>query len=145
MIMRRPIGKVEPRRGVAAAELAIVLPFLMLMFGVAIDFCRVFYTSQTVQNCAYAGALYASSTVSPRPDVSAPSQAAQDAALAEGVSLNPPLSAANISTSISNGMATTTVTYNFSFIMPLMGNSITITRSVKMQVLPQGPYWGNGQ
>jgi Flp pilus assembly protein TadG len=145
MIMRSSVGKNETRRGVAAAELAIVLPFLMLMFGVAIDFCRVFYTSQTVQNCAYAGALYASSTVSPRPDVSTPSQAAQDAALAEGVSLNPALSAANISTTIANGMATTTVTYNFSFIMPLMGNSSTITRSVTMQVVPQGPYWGNGQ
>ncbi len=143
--MRKPVGKNEARRGVAAAELAIVLPFLILMFGVAIDFCRVFHTSQTVQNCAYAGALYSSSTVSPRPDVSTPSQAAQDAALAEGVSLNPALSAANISTTIANGMATTTVTYNFSFIMPLMGNSITITRSVTMQVVPQGPYWGNGQ
>jgi Flp pilus assembly protein TadG len=143
--MRKPVGRTEARRGVAAAELAIVLPFLMLMFGVAIDFCRVFYASQTVQNCAYAGALYASSTVSPRPALSTPSQAAQDAALAEGVSLNPALSSANISTTINNGMATTTVTYNFSFIMPLMGNSITITRSVTMQVVPQGPYWGNGQ
>ena len=143
--MRIPISKNRIRRGVAAAELAILLPFLVLMFGVAVDFCRVFYASQTVQNCAYAGALYASRTVSPRPDTSTPTQAAQDAALAEGVSLNPALSAANVSTTLSNGMATTTVTYKFSFIMPLMGNSITITRSVTMQVLPQGPYWGNGQ
>ena len=128
--MRMPIGKNRIRRGVAAAELAILLPFLVLMFGVAVDFCRVFYASQTVQNCAYAGALYASRAVSPRPDTSTSSQAAQDAALAEGVSLNPALSAANISTTLSNGMATTTVTYNFPFIIPLMGNSITITRSV---------------
>src|SRR5260370_10090883 len=126
MIRRNPVGNNETRRGVAAAELAIVLPFLILMFGVAIDFCRVFYASQTVQNCAYAGALYSSSTVSPRPGVSTPSQAAQDAALAEGVSLNPALSVANISTTITNCMATTTLPYNFSFIIPLLGNSIPI-------------------
>ena len=77
--MRIPIGKNRIRRGVAAAELAILLPFLVLMFGVAVDFCRVFYASQTVQNCAYAGALYASRTVSPRPDTSTATQAAQDA------------------------------------------------------------------
>ena len=38
------------RPGVAATELAIWLPFLVLMFAVAVDFCRIYFTTQTVQN-----------------------------------------------------------------------------------------------
>jgi Flp pilus assembly protein TadG len=53
--------RVHPRRGaIAAVELALVLPFLMFMFVVAVDFCRVFYFSQVVTTCARNGALYAS-------------------------------------------------------------------------------------
>jgi Flp pilus assembly protein TadG len=49
-----------PRRAVAAVELALVLPFLMFMFLVAVDFCRVFYFSQVVTTCARNAALYVS-------------------------------------------------------------------------------------
>jgi Flp pilus assembly protein TadG len=139
--MRKPAGKSRIRRGVAAAEMAIVLPFMLLLFAVALDYCRVFYAAQTIQNCAYSAALYASSTASARPDVSSPAAAAQDAALAEAVSLNPPLLAGNVTTSIANGMATVTVTYNFPLLTPFMGKSITITRTATMGVVPPGPYW----
>ena len=47
------------RRGVAAVELAIVLPFLCFLLIVAIDYARIFYFSLTVANCARNGALYA--------------------------------------------------------------------------------------
>src|SRR5437764_14318987 len=50
------------RRGALAAELAILLPFVSIMFLIALDFCRLFYCSQTVQNCAECAALYASGT-----------------------------------------------------------------------------------
>ena len=132
------------RRAVAAAELAIWLPFLLLTFTVALDFCRVYYATQTIENCAYAGAMYASGTASPRPDVSTASAAAQDAALAEAVSLNPALPSGNITTSIANGMATVTVTYEFPFLTPFMGKSVIITRTATMATAPQGPFWGNG-
>ena len=131
------------RRGVAAAELAILLPFIVLLFGVAVDFCRVFYASQTIQNSAYAGSLYASAVVSSRPDVATAGAAAQDAALAEAVSLNPALPSGNITTTLANGMATVTVTYDFPLLIPFMGSkSITITRTVTMATVPQGPFWG---
>ena|SRR5438105_3186807 len=139
--MRSLTGKNRRRNGIAAAELAILLPFLLFLFCVVLDFCRVFYASQTIQNCAYSGALYASGTVYWRPDVASPSAAAQDAALAEAVSLNPPLLPGNVTTTIDTGMATTTVTYNFPLLTPFMGNSITITRTVTMAVVPQGPFW----
>lgn len=47
-----------PRRpGAAVAELAVLLPFLVLLFFVAVDYCRIFYFTLTVENCARNGAL----------------------------------------------------------------------------------------
>src|SRR5437899_12006503 len=83
------------RPGAAATELAILLPFLALMFVVAVDFCRVFFQAQTVQGCARAGALYASGAVPGDPSLSA-ADAAVQAAVAEGTSLNPPVAAADV-------------------------------------------------
>ena len=109
--------------------MAILLPFLALLFGAALDFCRVFYTSQTLENCAQSAAFYASGAASMRTDLASPAAAAQDAALAEAVSLNPPLQPANITTTLANGMATVTITYDFPLLMPFLGKSITITRT----------------
>lgn len=125
------------RRGAAAAELAILLPFLALLFGVTLDFCRIFHTSQAIQNCAYAGALYASETADSRPEFTQPEEAARDAAVAEGASLKPPLQPQNVTATFANGMTTVTVVYDFALITPFMGkSSITITRSVTMAVAP---------
>src|SRR5262245_64291139 len=46
------------RGGAAAVELALLLPLLAFLFVVAVDFCRLFYYSLTVNNCARNGALY---------------------------------------------------------------------------------------
>ncbi len=48
------------RRGVAVVELAVLLPLLVFLFVVTVDFARVYYFSLTLQNCARAGAMYAS-------------------------------------------------------------------------------------
>ena len=48
------------RRGAAAVELAFLLPFLCFLFVAAVDYARVFYFAETVQNCARNGAYYAS-------------------------------------------------------------------------------------
>jgi Flp pilus assembly protein TadG len=48
------------RRGAAAVELAVLLPFLCFLFVAAVDYARVFYFAVTVQNCARNGAYYAS-------------------------------------------------------------------------------------
>jgi Flp pilus assembly protein TadG len=127
------------RRGAAAAEMAILLPFVAFLFAVAVDFCRVYYASQTIQNCAYAAALYASGAARSDPDLSTPSAAASDAALAEAVSLNPPLLPANVAATVSSTAATVTVSYNFAFLTPFFGQSVTITRTVTMPVVPQSP------
>lgn len=48
------------RRGGAAVELALLLPFLCFMFIASVDFSRLFYYGVTLENSARNGAYYAS-------------------------------------------------------------------------------------
>ena len=68
-----------PRSGAAAVELAILLPLLVFLFVVAVDFSRVFYYTLTITNCARNGAIYASDPVAA---AESPYGSVQDAALA---------------------------------------------------------------
>src|SRR5205085_569737 len=57
---RRRSGDLLPhpcgtRGGVAAVELALVLPVLMFLFLVAVDYSRLFHYAQMVSNCARNG------------------------------------------------------------------------------------------
>jgi Flp pilus assembly protein TadG len=126
------------RRGAAIVEMAILLPFLSLMFLVAADFCRVFYTSQTVQGCARTAALYASGAAMP-PDGSDAQTAATAAAVADGSVLDPPLAANNVAVSISNSAATATITYDFQPLVhyPGLPGKLTIVRTAQMNLFPQ--------
>jgi Flp pilus assembly protein TadG len=130
-----------PRRsGAAAAELALVLPFLALMFAVALDYCRMFYMTQTVQNSAWVGAMYASGT-STNPNAASPTEAAQQAAVAEAASLNPRLDPNNVSVSYQGTVVVVTVQYQYQALTPLMGDggTVTITRKVTLAIAPTGP------
>jgi Flp pilus assembly protein TadG len=130
----------RPRKGAVAAEAAILLPFIALMFVVAVDFCRVFYATQTVQSCADVAALYASGTAMSDPSVS-PTAAAQQAVVAEGASLSPPLTRDAVTISVQNGLVTATVTYQFQTLTgyPGLPGNVTITRTVQMRLAPTGP------
>jgi Flp pilus assembly protein TadG len=125
------------RPAAAAAEFAVLLPFLAFVFVLGVDLCRVFYVTQIVQNCAYAGALYASQTAS---SSSSPQTAAQQAAVAEGTSLNPALTASQVTYTPpdSNNNIKVTVNYTFNTLTnyPGIQNSWAITRSVTMTVAP---------
>src|SRR5437764_8181881 len=70
------------RVGAAAVELAVLLPFLSLLFVGVLDFCRILYYAQTLQNAARCGALYAGGAVPAAPGTSSQAAAVQ-AALAE--------------------------------------------------------------
>jgi Flp pilus assembly protein TadG len=48
------------RRAVASVELAILLPFLFFLFVIAVDYGRVFYFANTLENCSRNGAYYVS-------------------------------------------------------------------------------------
>src|SRR5438270_11392137 len=78
----------ERRRAAAIVELALLLPFLALLFAAAADFGRVFYYYVTVTNCARSGALYASIDATHAAD----STGIQSAAQAEAPELSSTLS-----------------------------------------------------
>ena len=105
------------RHGAAAVEMAVLLPFLSLMFIGVLDFCRIFYYAQTLQNAARCGALYASGTVAAPPGTSSQDAAVQ-AALAEAVSLDPPLRAQDVAVTASGTNVTVSVTYQWQAVTP---------------------------
>lgn len=76
----------ENRRGAAVIELAFLLPLLLFLFVIAVDFSSVFYFSLTLQNCARAGAVYASD---PYVADESPFTSTEDAALADATNLSP--------------------------------------------------------
>ncbi len=60
---RRLAWRKRAMAGHGVVELAISLPFLLLMLAGAGDFGRIFYASTSVTSAAGAGALYASHTI----------------------------------------------------------------------------------
>ena len=129
------------RQGAAAVELAIVLPFVALMFVAAVDFCRVYYAAQTVENCARSGALYASGAARRNTSTTTPEDAAKQAAVAEGASLDPPLQTQDVDVTIDSTTATVTVTYRFSMFTsyPGLPGVSVVRRSVTMALAPKAP------
>jgi Flp pilus assembly protein TadG len=118
--------------------MAIVLPFVALLFTVAVDFCRVFHCTQTVQGCAQTAALYASGTALPPPNTSA-EDAARQAASADGAVLEPPLKADDVAITGDGTTVTVTVTYQFSTFLPYPGlpQPLTVVRTAQLPVAPK--------
>ena len=106
----------------AAVELAIVLPFLALVFSAAIDFARIFAATQVLDTAATAAALNASGAAWVPATLETKTQAAQAAAVTEGAMLSPALTASQVAVAYSGGSATVTVTYDF----PLLTSALTL-------------------
>jgi hypothetical protein len=65
-----PRSPARKRNGAAAAEMALLLPFLAFLFCVTVDFCRSFQAAQILDSAARSAALYysgAASTGGPPP------------------------------------------------------------------------------
>jgi hypothetical protein len=147
--MRSAAGRqVQGRgRGIAATELAVLLPFLSAIFVLAIDYARVFYATVVVANCARNGAVYASNIANyPGWEGQATTYASiQQAALADAGGLSPAITASNVAVTSSsqdgNSLITVTVTYTFTTVtnFPLLPSSITIQRSIQTRVAPAAP------
>lgn len=127
------------RGGAAAIELAVLLPFLALMFAAVLDFGRVFHALQTLEDCALAGAHYASGNAW-LPASTDRASAAKTAACNTGVSLSPALAVENVAVTSDDSArtVTVTVTYDFALLTPIVGptRSVTLTRAVTMNVAP---------
>jgi Flp pilus assembly protein TadG len=128
----------ERRRGAAAAEMALLLPFLAFLFCVAVDYCRSFQAAQIIDSAARSAALYASGAAAVDPSTSA-ADAATQAAVTEGAALNPPLQSSGVAVSTGGGVATVTVTYSFELFTSYTGvaDALTIQRTVTMPLAPQ--------
>ena len=117
-----------------------MLPMLTVVFLVTVDFCRAYYYTQVIESAAYQGAIYASGTAQPSRCTSA-TDAAVQAAVREGATLQPVLTADNVNVSVNNGVATVTVTYQFNTLFCIAGvnSTSTIVRTVNMNVAPAPP------
>ena len=137
MRLRPAVDRSEGRSGAAAAEMAIIIPFIMFLFVVVLDYCRVYNAAQVVNNAARSGALYASGTA-PAPNGITPLQAAQQAAVAEGGSLNPPLQPSDVTLTTSAGSVTVAVTHQFHTASPYLGlpRQIDVSAAVTMPISP---------
>jgi Flp pilus assembly protein TadG len=136
MILRKLCPK---RHGVAALELAVLLPFLAFLFVLAVDWSRLFYYSLTVENCARNGAMYLSdpynSTLSPYPDLTT-------AATADAPNITPQPTVSSAPGSDGNGpYVDCTVSYTFQTItnFPGVPSSNPIVRTVRVYTAPQAP------
>lgn len=134
---------VARRPGVAAVELAFLLPFLLFLFVITVDFGRAFYFSMTVATCARNGALWQSD---PYARAESPYKTLKDAAMADASNLNDPTNQPKIvsttgTDSTGNEYVEVTVTYQFKSIsrFPLLPSSMNITRTAKMPVAPMNP------
>lgn len=146
------------RRGTATVELAVLLPFLMMLFLFAFDFARVFYYTITIENCVHNAALYGSQSFDNQNQQWVGNQqywqgpngqlVAQENVTADldGTNLTPALATSNVS--ITSGTDTdghpvniVTVTYTFSTIVSYPGipSPMTIVRTAQVRVAPAQP------
>ncbi len=137
MSRRTPIR--AKRSGAAALELAILLPLLIFLFIIGIDYARVFYSTVTITNCARNGAIYGSLD----PTHSVDTTGIQSAAIADAANLNP---APDVSSTVGVDSAgdtfvSVTVTGSFQTVtnFPGVPTTTTITRTVQMRVQPLLP------
>ena len=122
------------RRAAAVVELAIVLPFLLFLFFVTVDYSRVFYFSQIISNCARNGALYGSNLVTAQ----SPYTSIKEAALADATNLRPQpkVTSTRGTDADGNPYVRVTVAWDFHTIADFPGVPATVTlrRSSQMRV-----------
>lgn len=127
-------------RGVACVELAILLPLLLFLFVIAVDYGRVFYFSLTLENCARSGAFYGCDPVAA---VQSPYISLQQAALAEAPNLSPQptITSTNGSDASGNAYVEVTAVWQFRSVtnFPGVPGTTTLSRKVRMRVAPTTP------
>lgn len=126
------------RRGAAVVELALLLPLLMFIFVVGGDWCRIFYATHTLDDCARNGALAASGLAYQEHDLSDSERTARAVTqvLKDAANLNPPIEASNVSVVTAGNYVTVTVDYDFDTITSFLVSEWRLTRSSRMPVQP---------
>jgi Flp pilus assembly protein TadG len=128
------------RKGAATVELAVLMPLLVYLFMITVDYGRIFYFSLALTNCARAGAFYAGDPLASSQSCYA---SVQDAALAEATNLNPPpvVTQTNGSDAAGNPYADVTATWTFRTInnYPGVPNTTNLVRRVRTRIAPNAP------
>ena len=129
------------RRGVAAVEFAVLLPFLATVFLIGTDWCRIFYAATTLTDSARSGALAASGIAYLEYGLDDSERVARGKAEAvkDGSTLNPPLQQSHVTVTTQGNYVTVTVNYTYQTRTGMMGfgSNWPITRSVRMPIIPQ--------
>lgn len=145
----RAAGRRSRRRGLAAVELALVLPLLVFACMLAVDFARVLYAMVTLQNCARNGGLYEFYSTA---GISLPSNWTSLSAAVQADAGNLTVTVPSTyngnnnpySPQASSGnYVTVTVQCNFTLltlgsnsVFPSLANTMTLTQSVSMPMPP---------
>lgn len=121
-------------------ELAILLPLLVFLFIITVDFARVYYFSLTLQNCARAGALYASD---PAVADESPFASTQAAALSDATNLvpQPTITKVNGIDAAGRSYVEVSAAYTFKSIASFPGvpAQVNLSRKVRMYVAAISP------
>lgn len=126
------------RPGVAAVELAFLIPFLAFLFVIAVDWARIFYYSMTVNDCSRNGAAY---LADPTIITSSPYANYTAAALA-GTNLSPtPTVSSNSGTDTNGPWVEVTVSYPFTTATSFPGvpRSTSVSKTVRMYTAARTP------
>ena len=134
---RRRAGGRAARRGVAAVELAILLPPLCFLGLIATDFARALRCTQIITACSRNGAFYGS-----YPDAATKLKYAsiEEAALADADYLSPSPTVASATGTDASGSSyvDVTVSYPFQTIVDYPGipHTLTLARTTRMAITP---------
>ena len=117
-----------------------MLPFILFVFALGTDWCRIFYATHVVEDCARSGALAASGIAYQERDLSEAQREARgkSEALKDASNLKPSLAEGDITVSTSGNYVTVTVRHDFKAIVPYLRSDRTwaLSHSVRMPILP---------
>jgi Flp pilus assembly protein TadG len=129
-----PRARRRSRRGSGLLEAVFLVPLLLMLFFIALDYARVYFASITIANCARNGALYAAD---PNNHAQTDPSGLQSAALADASTLTPAPTVTQRTGTETDGSAyvEVTVSYPFHLVCSYLGlsNPLTISRRVRMR------------
>ena len=125
------------RAGVAAVELAVLLPFIMFLCVISTDWARCLQTTLSAEACARNGALYASDLVTRN---MSPYASLQDAAMAEcpEYASTATVTQSSVTDSAGNAAIVVTVSIQFKTLtnFPGVPQINNLVRTCQMRVAP---------
>lgn len=137
--MPQPRRKPCARRGAAVLELAVLLPLLVFLFVIGVDFARLFYHLVTVSSAAREGAIYGSKDM----NYALNDAGIKAAALADASSLTPAPTVTSTTGTDAEGhnCVKVTVSWTFNTIsrFPGVPDTMILSRTVQMRIAPHLP------